>query len=68
MTKLQQLQTISALIILFTFTLFLAIVFGIIGIFILSCDFIMQVIKDVINMPTKLWNDLTTHFNQQAKA
>lgn len=68
MTKLQQLQTISALIILFTFTLFLAIVFGIIGIFILSCDFIMQVIKDVINMPTKLWNDMTNHFNQQAKA
>ena len=68
MTKLQQLQTIIGLIILFSFSLFLAVVFGIIGIFLLSCDFIVKVIKDIANMPTQLWSDITNHFNSKANA
>ena len=68
MTKLQKLQTIIGLIILFTFTLFLSVVFGIICIFLLSCDFIVQVIKDIANMPSQLWSDITNHFNPKANA
>jgi hypothetical protein len=68
MTKLQQLQTIIGLIILFTFALFIAVVCGVGGILAMACKFITEVLNDLFYLPNFIWSELTDKFNNKANA
>lgn len=68
MTKLQQLQTIIGLIVLFTFALFIAIVCGVGGILALTCKYITEVLNDLFYLPNFIWTELSDRFNTKAKA